>query len=388
MEIFDKSMFLSLSKIHKPHCVSIYIPTQRAGGPKGIQEDRIRFKNQLKLVAQKLGAYGLKEPQVKEYLAPARQLLEDEVIWSHQSDGLAVFLYGETMEYYTVPIKFEEDYHIEDNLYLMPLIPLLTDEGRHFIMPVSLNSVRFFEATRHTITPVTVEGLIPQTLEEAVGTDFEQKSLQFRSGHSMSPESATFHGHGSGQMPEKKEEIQKYFNALDEGLMKMLHDEQVPLVLACVDYLFPIYKESNSYDFLKNDFISGNHDETSPLELHTKSWEIVGKKYDKDREEAMETFNLKLSAAKASFNEAEVIAASLIGRTEILFVRKGSKIWGIYDPDDHKVDIDSMDRVGNAELLNQAAIKTVTLGGKVIYVESGEMPEEMGKVAATYRYAM
>lgn len=388
MDIFNKSTFLSLSEIHEPHCVSIYIPTQRAGGPKGKQEDRIKFKNQLKLVSQKLEAYGLKEPEVKEYLSPARQLLENEVLWSHLSDGLVVFVYGETMDYYTVPIEFDEYHHIEGNLYLLPLIPLLADEGRHFIMPVSLNSVRFFEATRHSFTPVTVEGLIPQTLEEAVGTDFEQKSLQFRTGHSMSGESATFHGHGAGQMPEKKEEIQKYFNALDEGLMKMIHDEHVPLVLACVEYLFPIYKESNSYDFLENDFIHGNHDETAPLELHTKSWEIVGKKFDKNREEALETFELKLSAAKASYNETEVIAASLVGQTETLFVRKGSQIWGTYHPNNHKVEIDTVARVGNSELINRAAIKTLSLGGKVLYVDSDEMPEEMGKVSATYRYVM
>ncbi len=255
-------------------------------------------------------------------------------------------------------------------------------------MAVSINSIRFFEATRHTVTPVVMEGLIPQTLEEAVGTDYEQKSLQFRSGQTMSPDSASYHGHGAGEMPEKKEEIQKYFRAVNEGLMKMIHDEHVPLVLACVDYLYPIFMEKSDYKYLHEEFIEGNHDQTSAADLQARSWNIVGDQFDKDREKELARFEEKLSAAKASYNETEVIPASLIGQTETLFIRKGSEIWGRYDPEDHKVHIDAVQRAGNTELINRAAVETIKNKGKVLYVNNEDLPVEMDALAAIYRYSM
>ncbi len=388
MNIINKSTFNELARVHEPHCVSIYIPTHRAGGPEGIKQDRINFKNQIQEAARKLEAYNLTKDQISSSLKPARDLLEDESLWSHLGEGLMAFLYGDTMRYFRVPVSFDPQVHIEDHLYLLPAIPLLTDAGRHFIMSVSLNNVRFFEATRQSVSEVDVSALVPEGLEDAVGSDYEQQSLQFRSGQDLNPQSPMYHGQGSGEMPEKKEEAEKYFHQVNEGIMDILHDETAPLVIACVDYLFPIYKKANTYKHLEDEFIPGNHDETRPGELQQKSWKIVGEKFDKDRDQEISRFEEKLSAAKASFNAAEVLPAGMIGQAETMFVKKGSEIWGTYDPDKHSIDVSEVHRIGQSELINEAAIKTVEKGGKVLYLSEDEMPEEMETVAATYRYSM
>ncbi len=75
------------------------------------------------------------------------------------------------------------------------------------------------------------------------------------------------------------------------------------------------------------------------------------------------------------------------GRVETLFVKKGSEIWGRYDPDSHKIDVEDVQRIGTAELINQAAIGTIKHGGKVFYVTGEELPE-MNKLAATFRYTV
>lgn len=387
MEILNRETFDELANVHEPHCVSIYIPTHRAGH-EGIKKDKITFKNQLQEVAQKLESYELTKDQISNYLRPARELLEDETLWSHLSEGMAVYLYGDEMKCFRVPVSFEARHHIENNLYLLPVIPLLTDAGRHFVLAISLNQVRFFEATRHSITPVDISALIPENLEDAVGADYEQQSLQFRSGQDVEPGRAIYHGHGSGEMPEKKEEARKYFDQVNDGLMRILNNEKAPLVLACVDYLYPIYREANSYANLEETFIHGNHDETRPEMLQEKSWEIVGDQFDHDREQEINDFDLKLSAANASFQAADVVPACMIGRAETLFVRKGTSIWGTYDPDVNRVKISDVRRTGQTELVNQAAVKTILHGGKVLYLDEADMPEEMDDIAATYRYSM
>ena len=67
-----------------------------------------------------------------------------------------------------------------------------------------------------------------------------------------------FHGQGE-EDSEKKKELLSYFRSIDKGLLTMLHDSQKPpLILCCLDYYFPIYKEVNTYQNLFPDHVSGN----------------------------------------------------------------------------------------------------------------------------------
>lgn len=389
MNIFKKSEFIELSEIHDKHCVSIYITTHRVSTPDNIYKDRTSLKNRLKEAQAQLEGYGLTEQQSKKFLKPAYNLVDDEVFWSHCSDGVAVFIYGDEIKYYTLPAPFDDYTYVSTHLYLKPLVEFLHGEGRHFIMALSLGEIHFYEATRHTIVEVNTEGLIPEAIEEAVGTDYEQKSLQFRTGQGEQGKSdGLFHGHGSGNESEKKIEALKYFRAIDEGLMQMLHDEHAPLVIACVDYLFPLYKEANNYRFLADEHISGNYDQPDLLELKEKAWNIVKEGFEKEKSEAKDKYELRLSAGKAAFNVEEIIPAAMIGRIETLFLKRGEVVWGTYDKDEGKVHIDQMHRTNNTELLNKAAIETVKNAGDVYVLNEEEMPDDTTSANAVFRYQM
>src|SRR5215207_5960712 len=70
--------------------VSIFLPTHRL--PSESRQDPIRLKNLLDEAEDRLATVGLRSPQVREVLAPGRELLDQGWFWSHQSDGLALFL--------------------------------------------------------------------------------------------------------------------------------------------------------------------------------------------------------------------------------------------------------------------------------------------------------
>lgn len=389
MDIFKKSEFLDLAEVQHAHCVSIFIPTHRVNTPDNYYKDQTTLKNQLKEAARHLTGFGLTDDEAKTYLKPGYDLLDKEEFWSKLSDGLALFIYGDESKYYTLPLEFDEYTFISNHLYLKPLVEFLHGEGRHFIMSLSLGDVRFYEATRNTIVQVTVEGLVPQGIEEEVGTDYEQKSLQWRSGQGEKGDSpGMFHGHGAGNETEKKDEALKYFRAIDEGLMKMLHDERAPLVIACVDYLYPIYKEVNTYQHLYDKHISGNHERTDLTLLKEKAWEIVKDQFDYEKNEAAEKYQLLLSQGKAAFNVEEVIPAAIIGQAETLFIKRGDHVWGTYNKDKNKVNIDDMHRVGNTDLLNKAAVETVRKGGEVYVLKEEDMPDGTTSANAVFRYQM
>lgn len=385
MDIFKKKTFLKLAEVHSPHCVSIYLPTDRSGD-KNRDKNKIRLKNRLKDAVGQLSGFGMEKYEAEGYLKPAYDLVDaDPDFWGHQSDGLAVFLFNGQMEHYSLPAAFDEITYVADHLYLQPLAGILHDQGRHFIMAVSINSVRFFDATRHSITPVTTEGLIPEALVEAVGTDFEDRNLQFRTGQSPNG-GAVFHGHGAGSTTDKKDEIVKYFRQMNDGLQEKLRDESAPLVVACVDYLFPLFQEAITYKNLKSKHIGGNHEMTDPLVLKELAWEIVRDDFENKDEKARRRYDEFLGAGMASFNLEEIIPATLGGRTDALFLKKDAHIWGKYIPDENKVAVEDVHKVGNTDLLNKVAIETVRNGGSVYIVEETEMPDGTSEVNAVFRY--
>lgn len=387
MTLLKKEKFKRLADVHHAHCVSLYLPTHRSGREVIENVDKVNLKNQLKEVAEKLKGYGLKEEEIKEYLQPAYELQNDDTFWRHQSDGLALFLYGNKFEYMTLPVSFKEFIYIADHLYLKPLVPLLNSSERFFIMALSLGNVKFYEGTSHSIVEVEMEGLVPQSLVEAltVGDDYEQKSLQYRSGQGEQGK-AMYHGHGEGTITEKKEETLKYFREIDEGLMRMLHDEDAPLVLACVDYLAPIYRDVNSYAHLFDRNISGNHEKTGMLSIHTLAQDLLHEYFEKDKKDRYHAYHEKVHKGLASYEEKKVIPAAITGQVDTLFILNNQNLWGVYDAENHKIKLHNQKRVENTCLLNKAAVETVKNSGKVYLMAEEEMPEKSTLINATFRY--
>ncbi|MEP2772603.1 MAG: hypothetical protein ABJH05_10665 [Fulvivirga sp.] len=370
--------------------MTIYIPTHRTNAAgDGMYKDKTTLKNQLKEAAKQLSTWEMKDEDVDDYLKPIVHLMEDDDFWRKQSDGLAIFYDGEELLTYSIPKVFKEYTYVNTHLYLKPMADLVHGSGRHFIMTLSLGDVQFFEATQNTITEVTIEDLVPQTLVEAVGGDFEDKSLQRRSGQGEKGGSeGMYHGHGDGAATEKKEEAKKFFREVDKGIMKMLHDEDAPLVVACVDYLFPIYKEVNSYKPLKDQHIAGNYEHKDILELKEKAWDIVKEEFGAEKEKAKEQVNALLNNGKASTTVDDIVPSAITGRAEALFIKENEEIWGKYIKEENKIDIEEVRRVGDTGLLNKAAVETINHGGKVYLVPEDEMPVNGTIINAVYRYEM
>ena len=231
-----------------------------------------------------------------------------------------------------------------------------------------------------------MEGLVPESMLESVGFQVEERSLQHHSGQGGN-DTAIFHGQGRGEESEKKEEILKYFRDVNDGLMKMIHDEDAPLVIACVDYMFPIYKEANTYNHLvEEDFISGNHEHTDPIELKEKSWAIVKPAFTASRDKAFDQFNATIGTGNSTYHMDKVIPAAIGGRVDKLFYRSGEQLWGTYDESTHKIEADTMHRTGNTDLINTAVEATIKNGGEVYKLNDDELKEIDSSVMAVLRY--
>jgi hypothetical protein len=384
MNNFSEDKFKKLAQINQPNCISIYIPTHRAGHEVNEKLDQLNLKNQVQEVAKELEKWRLDNREIEEMLSPVNELVSNTGFWNNQSDGLAIFRNKDSFYYYTFPVVFEEFTYVSDHFYLKPLISYLNDDGKYYLLALSLSEVKFFEGFPHQIDEVEVQDLLPDQLEDTVGYDFKEKHLQYRSGQTGA-DNAIYHGHGKGN-EDVKPEILKYFRAINDGLMKIIKTRKRPLVLATVDYLFPLYKEVNEYENLWNEFIVGNPEHENPVLLHEKVREMLKDHFNKGRVDIVNAFEKALSNNLASYKEEEIIPASFNQRIDTLMVKNRENIWGVFDKNSNSVKPRAQQPEFKSCLLNFAAIHTILNGGIVYLMEPDEMPEPTTKLNAVFRF--
>lgn len=383
MSILNRDELQSLARQSGGPRVSLYLPTYRAGTE--VQQNPIRFKNLLRQAEERLAAQGHDETRVADLLRPAREILEDHPYWQHQSDGLAVFLAPEGMRRYRVPVSFEELVVVGERFHLTPLLPFLTGDGRFYVLALSQKRVRLFEGSRDSIREIDLRDL-PESLSDALGYDWEQRSLQFRSGVVGTPQGrrAIYHGHGAGN-DDAKEEISRFLQLVDNGLERLLHDRQAPLVVAAVDYVSALFREVSSYPNLVEQGVDGNPDALSPEELHRAAWERVEPLFHRGEEAAVELFQELQGTGRASDDLAQVVPAAVDGRVDTLFVAVGAHQWGRFDAAQRRVEVEDGPNGGNEDLLDRAALESLLHGATVYAVDPAKVPGD-GRLAAVFRY--
>lgn len=388
MDILTRSDLEQLMRKEQQWCVSIYMPTHRTGVE--TQQAPIRLKNLLGKAEKKLSDLGMGRRDVQKMLEPVTKLLQDSYFWQHQSDGLAIFLTTNRVRRYRLPLDFEEFVTVMDNFHIKPLLPLFTGDGQFYILALSQNEIRLLLGTRYSVDQVDI-GQVGSSLAEAIPSDGHQASLQLHSSGSaggMSGRgSATFHGQGGGSDENAKDELLRYFHLVSDALTEFLEEDGVPLVLAGVEYLLPIYKEANNYPNLMDRVITGNPDLLSADELHESAWEIVSPRFQMAHEEALAHY--QQLAGQASERVADtlekIVPAASDGRIETLFIATGVQPWGVFDPDTNEIKLHSQMESGDEPLLDLAAVQTYLKGGTVYAVEPDKVPGGTS-AAAVLRY--
>jgi hypothetical protein len=385
MDILNPTDLKSLIAQQGKWCISLYMPTHRLGREQ--QQNPIRLKNLLAETETKLLGNGLRRTEVQKLMRPAEELLWDKDFWRHQGEGLAIFLSNDFSAIYRLPTEFEELLIIANNFHIKPLVPLLGRIGKFYILGLSLNHVRLFEATPDTIDEVKLN--FPTSMDEALWMDEPERYLNLHSGSVSTSQarggSGIFHGHGIGD--EEKKNILRFFQTVNEGLNALIEDKTPPMILAGVDFLLPIYRQATTYNNLLEDAVIGNPDREDLKELHKEAWKIVRPIFEESQKKAFEKFE-QLSGQQsvlATSDLAEAVKAATFGQIETLFVPLGVQMWGRYDAGNNKVILEAEPGPENEDLLDYAVSETMMNSGQVFAVPREQIPGD-GELAAILRY--
>jgi hypothetical protein len=298
-----------------------------------------------------------------------------------------IFLSADTSRHYRLPVGFEELLVVAERFHIKPLLPLLSGDGRFYVLAISQNEVRLLQATRYSVDEVDLEG-VPTSLAVALRFDDPEKRLQFhtatRTPGSKGGRPAMFHGHGVS-VNDAKTDLLRYFHKVDAGLCELLRGEQVPLVLAGVDYLLPLYQEANTYPHLVGEGIAGNPEDISAKELHRQAWAIVQPHFLLTQEEAAARYNQLVDTEQASSELERIVPAAYHARVDTLFVALGVERWGTFDLKSNTIRLQERTEAGADDLLDFAAVETLLNGGTVYALDQDQMPGG-APLAAVFRY--
>jgi hypothetical protein len=379
MALFTKNKFESLAMERGSFCISIYIPCERGGENK---KSKLMLKNKLAEAGIQLSEMGVKNKELENYLEPIKKLLDDSGLWRQLSDSLIIFRNQDDFNFTTQPVKTEEFLMVSDRYYLLPLLSVFNNNDTFFVLILSQNNNKLYEATQNEIAEIISEDSLPENLEDTVGSDVKQKTIQFRTGHTSSGQ-GLYHGQGDGK-DDKQTEITKYLMDVDKGINELLEGYNAPLIVASVDYLFAMFRDISNYKNIYPEPVSGNYDNGDNLLVHEKACEILRPWFEEERKKKKEKY--KGSTNKTTVEIVELVKAANAGSIETLFVEKDKYVWGKAEPDFDKIQIHNKKEDLDVCLLDFAARLTFLQGGKVFREEHDELPDPKSPANAILRY--
>jgi len=379
--------------------LSLYVPTERVAVEP--EENSLRLKNLLRSTEMKLLDKGLRRPEVRDLLDPLKRFLGDSHFWLHQLEGLALFRTRGWLTQFRLPVDVPEISIYEEHPYVRPLFPALFPQGHFFVLGLSQNAMRLFEASRFGAREIDIGGLdAPRNLTEALRYDDLQKpELQHHptTGPGRAPTGEAsplgapedrrhgFHGHGeSGEG--QKTQIREWLQRVDAELSKtLIHAGESPLMVAGVDFMRALYREVNTYPDLLEEGIDGNPDLFSDADVYENARPHIENYFARDLDSALDRFGSLRSDDRASTDLRTIIDAAGGGRVDTLFLRDRETVWGTFNEETRELDVHRERRAHDIDLLDLAARTTFMAAGAVYELEPAPLFES-SPVAATFRY--
>jgi len=365
-------------------CLSLYMPTHRSH-PENLQ-DPIRFRN---LVKQLEASLRLKytNGEVEEFLAPFVELGEDEELWKHTSEGLAVLSSKDFFEAIMVQMPLEELAIVADSFHTKPLRQYLQSTDRYHVLGLTRKDIRFFVGNRHALQEVELPKAIPRTLTDALGSERTEKHLTVASYGGVGAESnAMHHGHGAGN-DETENDTERYFRAVADSILEHYSKPTgLPLILAALPEHHSMFHGVSKDKMLLPDGIHLNPAYMTVEALAEKAWAIMEPEYQMKLAGVVDKYLQAKASGKGVETVKQVAVAAVEGRVDTLIIEADRIIEGrvtnlvtgnVQNKDINNPRID--------DLLDDMGELVLKMGGEVVVLPKELMPSETG-MAAVLRY--
>jgi|GEM_PF-2065257 len=371
MDVVTQAQLRELSPHQDGPHVSLYLKTFRAAPDS--HQNPIRLKNLLAEATDQLESLGYSEADIRALLNPAAELLDHDQFWTHQADGLAIFLAHDFVRIYRTDHSFDDEVVVNHSFRITPLISATQPAGHYYLLAVSPESCRFFEGSRFGLHERSLEDL-PNDMQSALGRQRERQlnlhSMQRHPQTGGQHNTAMYHGH-----EENAQEIDMaaYMRLVRDAIHPVMYQSKAPLVFAGSEEAFASFRENaDELPSLHSEAAHGNPDGLSAAELHERVWPLAAAVLRRREMQPLAEFDARAAANTATDRLDQILPAAGDGLIETLVLQRGASCRGDYDVDERTLRHN--DESG-AELLNVAARLTLEGDGDVVVVDEGDMPD-------------
>lgn len=387
MDVITSTEFERILAHRDKPCISLYMPTYRKA-PED-QQNPIRFGNLMNEIKIQLEAQDYDKQEVERLLDVLEQphLVDgNRPFWQHMSDGLAMFVAPDFFLSYRVPYAFNEFVYVSDRFHIRQLLPIILENEVFYVLTLNTEDVHLYRANRHQMTEMKLPDNTPQSLSEALKYDEVENQMQYHStaNQGQGDQKALFHGQGSASSEEyQQENLERFFKMLDNAICSLLNAEGKPLVIVGVDALRGMYRDVNHYNWLLAEDVDRDPQSLDLQRIHKRAWTIVESDIEQISSKDLAQFKqLKGNRDdRAVTDMRSIISAAHYQRIDTLFIPDEMYQWGNFELDKNNVVLHEEFHIGDLDLLNDAAIHTLTHGGIVHTLERKHMPDDEPAVA-------
>jgi len=380
MQLLSKEFIQELQTIDQEPCLSLYMPTHRSHPEK--QQDPIRYKNLLKELEESLlQKYSASE--VKKYMEPMEALVNDDSLWNHTSNGLAVFSATGFFKIVGLPVSVDELAMVADSFHTKPLRQYLQSTDRYHILGLSLKEIRLFEGNRHTLVEVELNAFTPNLDANAAGEELTDSLSIGDSG----AENSNMHNDAGNKKDEEEKDAEQFFRTVANVIYERYSKPTGwPLILAALPDHHSLFQKVNKNPLLLSKSIAINPTSVSTDKLVNLAWEIMEPEYLLKLDSFVSRFEQSKANGKGSDDIKEVATAAVEGRVDTLLVEADRmiaiRITNLVTGNTQKKDL-SNPKVD--DLLDDMAELVTKMGGQVMVLPTEKMPSKTG-LAAIFRY--
>ncbi|WP_240724622.1 baeRF3 domain-containing protein [Halomonas borealis] len=348
--------------------MSLYVPTTPVSNYR--EENRILYKDQVKKAIEALEGWEIDKSRRAELIEQLESVGTDETFWTHQQNGLVVFVSPNRFIIRTMMTRPESALAIVGHeFYLRPALREASHWMQYQVLCVSLHDVTLYNGNQEQLTEVELHRDVPRGMGEALGKT--ETSANRKDGERSGDDST---------------DLKQYFKAIDQAIRAHHTGKQKrPLVLAMVAEHQGLFREVSEHPHLLESGI-----DQEPFEairqhnLGEMSWEVARQATRTDLDALIEQYQERASHGEGESDLEKIAYSATIGQVGTLLIDTETRIEGTVDAGDGKVDYD---QPGTEDVLDAIAKHVISTDGEVVFVPSELMPARSG-VAAILRYAM
>lgn len=346
------------------HLLSLYMPVET--GQRDLRAHEARLRGLLDTAEQRLEGSGMARPERDAMLAPLREYNGGIAFAEHRDPGLAIFAHpGQPPHIEPLPRAPAEIVVVGPDFHIKPLLPLVAENKRFYVLAVSRAKVRLMRTTPFTWTEIKLHALTPEAQAEL-------DSRQAADGDTLDQV--------------RQELIVAEPRRIAVAVRAALGTDDAPILVAADPAVAGHFTQQADLPTMLRKQLHLNPFGIEDGELHRRAVELMRPELGDELETVLNQINARLGTAEktVAIRLEEILQAGPEGRVDAIVVAEDERIWGKFR-EGGAVIAHGTPAPDDEDLVNLAAIQALRTGARAFAAPRERLPRQV-PAAATFRY--